>query len=67
MSAALNRFHPPGDDRYRLELKGEKIFVFKPEDQESMDALELLYPQGKKEFFYSKIPGKNFVIYSVSD
>ena len=24
MSAALNRFHAPGDDRYRLDLKGKK-------------------------------------------
>lgn len=47
------------------ELTGQKLFILKPEDQFSMDALELIYPDARKEIFYSKVPGKNFVIYTI--
>ena len=46
-----------------LNVSGSKLFILKPEDYESMDALELLYPKGSREIFYSRIPGKNFIMF----
>jgi hypothetical protein len=48
-------------------LTGNKLFILKLEDQKGMDALELIYPHGKREFYYSKTSGKNFVLYRVLD
>ena len=44
---------------------GEKLFILKPEDTESLRALELLYPQAETKIFYSKVPGRKFIIISV--
>jgi len=50
-----------------LDMNGSKLFILKPEDYENMDALELLYPEGNREIFYSKTPGKNFIMFMVLD
>jgi len=48
-----------------LEIKGNKLFILMPQDRKALDTLKLLYPEAEEEFFYSKIPGKNFIIMSV--
>ncbi|MDO9546400.1 MAG: glycosyltransferase family 39 protein [Pelolinea sp.] len=44
----------------------EKIFIFKPEDSETQAELEKWYPEGQASIFYSEIPGKEFIIYTVN-
>ena len=53
------------DIKTTLDIKGEKLFILMPQDREALDTLKLLYPYAEEEFFYSKISGKNFIIYSV--
>lgn len=48
-----------------LDLQGNKLFILMPQDRIALDTLKLLYPQAEEEFFYSKISGKNFIIFSV--
>lgn len=52
----------PEELQSTLDLRGEKLFVLMPQDRESLDKLKLLYPQAEEEFFYSRTPGKNFII-----
>jgi hypothetical protein len=54
-------------DKFESTLikRGEKIYILNPQDKKSLDALKLLYPQAEEEFYYSKTPGKNFIIVSV--
>jgi len=47
--------------------EGKKLFILKPEDEESLHALELLYPEAKSEIFYSEVPGKNFIKFTVPE
>ncbi|MDK2982227.1 MAG: hypothetical protein PWQ55_2574 [Chloroflexota bacterium] len=49
-----------------LGTPGNQLFILKPEDSASLQALKKLYPQGDESVFYSKTAGKNFIIYSVS-
>lgn len=50
-----------------IAQKGNKLFILKPEDQESLDAVELVYPWAEKNMFYSKIPTKNFFLVNIQD
>jgi hypothetical protein len=57
-----------------VEFTGPKLFMVKadlehPEgnDQETLDVLESLYPNGQLRMFDSDVPGHDFWIYSVSD
>jgi hypothetical protein len=57
-----------------LEFTGPKLFMVKadlerPEanDQETLDVLEELYPNGQVRMFDSDVPGHDFWIYSVPD
>jgi hypothetical protein len=57
-----------------VEFTGPKLFIVKadlerPEsnDQESLDSLESLYPNGQLRMFDSDVPGHDFWIYSVPD
>lgn len=50
-----------------LIVEGNKLFILKPEDSDSLSLLEGLYPQGHEEIFYSKTANKNFIMYSVAD
>ena len=43
----------------------EKIFIFKPDDLEVQNSLEQYFPGGKSSIYYSDIPGKDFLIYTV--
>lgn len=44
-------------------LPGPKLFLVKPEDQETLDLLQALYPQGKMKVVHSPTPGKDFVAF----
>jgi hypothetical protein len=46
---------------------GEKVFLFKPEDSETQKILQELYPQGTYAIFYSRVSGREFIIYTVLD
>jgi hypothetical protein len=68
----INSGFPDKDYALRVEdveltqsQKGKKIYLIKPEDRETLDKLKLIYPLGEESIFYSKIPGKNFVIFTV--
>ena len=45
--------------------EGDLLFVYKPQDQETEGLLINLFPDGQSSTFYSKIPGKEFMIYTV--
>jgi hypothetical protein len=48
-----------------LEMPGPKLFVIYPEDESSLRALQLLYPQGYLKTFLSRVQGKDFWMYYV--
>ena len=48
-----------------LILDETKIFIYKLEDYETQAVLLDIYPEGEQSIFYSKTPGKEFVIYTV--
>ena len=55
----------PEDIQSSLNLQGDKLFILMPQDKKSLDTLKLFYPKAEEEFYYSKTPGKNFIILSV--
>ena len=48
-------------------IPDEKIFIYKPEDLETQAELEHWFPDGQGSIFYSKVPGKEFIIYTVKE
>ncbi len=48
-----------------LALPGSKLFLFKPEDQETENRLWELYPQGRLWRYRSPTPGKDFMMFFV--
>ena len=48
-----------------IEIPGDKLFIFKPEDNETLTELDRCYPDGEASIFYSRIPAKEFIIYTV--
>ncbi len=55
----------PEDFETTLDITGNQLFILKPEDTDSLELLQMLYPDGHEEIFYSKTSGKNFIIYSI--
>jgi hypothetical protein len=45
-----------------LGMQGDKLYILMPQDRKSLDTLKLIYPEAEEEFYYSKTPGKNFII-----
>lgn len=55
------------EDFDELELKqGSKLIILKPEDNESINTLRDMYPGIKISRYYSRIPGKDFLILEAS-
>jgi hypothetical protein len=57
-----------------LQLPGPKLFMFRANledptgnDQQSMDVLKMLYPQGQLRLFDSPVPGHDFWIFTVPE
>lgn len=48
-----------------LQLPTPKLFLFKPEDQETLNRLWELYPQGRLWRYRSPTPGKDFMVFYV--
>ncbi|MCD4753491.1 MAG: glycosyltransferase family 39 protein [Anaerolineaceae bacterium] len=46
-----------------LEQKGPKLFLFKPEDEETMQALFEFYPTGQLKFYDDQYDGRDFYIF----
>jgi hypothetical protein len=46
-------------------MPDEKIYIYKPEDIETQAELEQWFPDGQVSIFYSEVPGKEFIIYTV--
>ena len=63
----------PGKDfaLWREELSGtkkesgDKLYIIKPEDSITLSALDRYFPDGETAIFYSRIAGKEFIIYTV--
>jgi NADH:ubiquinone oxidoreductase subunit 6 (subunit J) len=47
------------------DIAGAKMYLFKPEDQETADMLREQYPQGVLSRYESDVPGKDFMIFFV--
>lgn len=50
-----------------LAIPGDKIFIVKPEDLDTIDKIKFLYPDAQDEIFYSRTPGKDFIIINVKE
>jgi len=48
-----------------LSVPLPKLFILKPEDTETLDKLQHLYPNGRVQVFHSPTPGKDFLMFSV--
>ncbi|PWH16614.1 MAG: hypothetical protein DDG60_03800 [Anaerolineae bacterium] len=57
----------PEEFERTLDLPGNKLFIVKDEDLNSLGMLRALYPNGALGRFDSPIEGKDFWIYTVSD
>jgi len=54
------------EDLYQtLDFDGPKIFMYKPEDEEALEELLYLYPDGALTRYISKVPNHDFMIYRV--
>jgi hypothetical protein len=47
------------------DVPGNKLFLFKPEDDEALESLQELYPEGFLSLYKSEFEGKDFSIYLV--
>ena len=56
----------PGTFADTVSIAGPKLFVFRPEDADAERELRLLYPDGLLTRYASRTPGKDFMIYLVS-
>jgi hypothetical protein len=50
-----------------LPLSGNKLFIVKEDDQETLDVLHKMYPAGFLGHFINPLEGKNFWVYTVPD
>ena len=48
-----------------MKIPGDKLYIFKPEDNETLTKLDRCFPDGETSIFYSRIPAKEFIIYTV--
>lgn len=48
-----------------LDKQGTKLFIIKPDDTESINSLQELYPESVINRYESKVPGKDFFIFLV--
>jgi hypothetical protein len=48
-----------------MKISGDKLYIFKPEDNETLTKLDRCFPDGETSIFYSRIPAKEFIIYTV--
>lgn len=53
------------DIKDQVDENRNNLFIYKPEDDETGNVLEDLYPDGELSVFYSRILGKEFFIYTV--
>jgi hypothetical protein len=56
----------PEDFEQVLNDPGNKLLILYPEDTQSLQLLQHLFPEGKDEIFHSKTAGKDFIIYTIS-
>jgi len=43
-------------------IPGRKLFIIKPEDQNTLYTIKSLYPDAQEEIYYSRTPGKDFIM-----
>jgi hypothetical protein len=53
------------DLEYTQEVPTPKLFIYKPEDEETLQILEELYPNGSVEIYQSDVVGRDFMMYYV--
>ena len=47
------------------DVQGPKLYIVKPEDQETLQVLDSIYSSGFQKEFQSQIPGRDFLMYYV--
>ncbi len=47
------------------KISDDKLYIFKPEDNETLTELDKYFPDGEASIFYSRILGREFIIYTV--
>jgi len=52
----------PHEVQITENFTGRKLFILKPEDQQSLDTIKFLYPDAQEEIYYSRTPGKDFIM-----
>lgn len=57
----------PEDFEQTTGQAGKLLFIIKPEDGMSLEQLKQVHPAGLEEMVHSKVPDKNFIIYTVKD
>jgi len=55
---------PEGFDALRQETRPQ-LLLLNPDDQESLDYLQTLFPQGSVSLFISDLPGKDILLFSI--
>lgn len=55
----------PTDIPYTTGASVPKLYIYKPEDQETYQILQELYPGGVNERFESEVDGRDFMLYYV--
>jgi hypothetical protein len=53
------------DIRSTAGISPPKLYIYKPEDQETFDILHKLYPDGINEIYHSEVFGRDFMLYYV--
>ena len=48
-----------------VEMPGPKLFILKPEDEETIALLQSTYPQGNLARYPASVPGHDFLMYRV--
>jgi hypothetical protein len=56
----------PEDIQNVLNYQGSKLLILNPEDTDTLQLLQTMFPSGKETIFPSKTAGKDFIIYSVT-
>ena len=55
----------PSDISYTTGASVPKLYIYKPEDEETYQILQELYPDGINERFESEVDGRDFMLYYV--
>ncbi|MEJ5224514.1 MAG: glycosyltransferase family 39 protein, partial [Anaerolineales bacterium] len=55
----------PEDIPATINIPGPKLFLVYPDDAQTINILQLTYPQGTLQVYHASVPGKDFLIFNV--